>query len=338
MDKDPIYFGSKYVEFCAIVGRLAAAQPPARPDGHHRLVGDVRGGPDPPPPAARRRGPRQRDRDRQLPGRGDAGPADRRGGRADPDHGPVARPERRRLRPRRLLRPRRPQRPGLVVRADRRRDRARLPRPRRAREPRRPGPGAPAARAATPSRSPSGWPPTRSDRPRPVHEAACPTRRGWRPARRRTGRSPRRPRRGSGFSASTSRRTRALPTIRPSATGASVADLLGRADPEADADRQVGLGPEPGDVLGQLGREARPLAGDPGDRDVVDEPGRRPGDLDGAVAGGRRRDELDQPEVERGRLAGRAPPTPRRAGRGRSGRRSRRRPPRGGSGPPPGDG
>ena len=54
-------------------------------------------------------------------------------------------------------------------------------------------------------------------------------------------------------------------------------DLLGRADPEADADRQVGLGPEPGDVLGQLGREALPLAGDPGDRDVIDEPGRRAG-------------------------------------------------------------
>ena len=77
---------------------------------------------------------------------GTLGRQTRRGGRAGPDPRPVARPERRRLRPRRLLRPRRPQRPGLVVRADRRQDRARLPRPRRAREPGGPGPRAPAAR------------------------------------------------------------------------------------------------------------------------------------------------------------------------------------------------
>ena len=107
------------------LGRFAAAQLHERPDGDHRLVGHVRGGPDPPPPAARRLRPRQRDRDRQLPGRGDAGPPDRRGGRAGPDLRPVVRPERRGLRARRLLRPRRPQRPGLVVRADRRQDRAR---------------------------------------------------------------------------------------------------------------------------------------------------------------------------------------------------------------------
>ena len=37
------------------LGRLAAAQLPARPDGDHRLVGDVRGGPHPPPPPPRRR-------------------------------------------------------------------------------------------------------------------------------------------------------------------------------------------------------------------------------------------------------------------------------------------
>ena len=79
--------------------------------------------------------------------------------------------------------------------------------------------------------------------------------------------------------------------------------MLGEADPEADADRQLGLGPEPGDVLGQVGGEGRPLAGDPGHRDVVDEPGRRPGDPDRAVAGGGRRDELDQPQVVLGRLA-----------------------------------
>ena len=40
----------------------------------HRVERHVRGGPDPAPPAARRRGPRQRHRDRQLPGRGHAGP------------------------------------------------------------------------------------------------------------------------------------------------------------------------------------------------------------------------------------------------------------------------
>ncbi len=111
MDKDPLYFGSKYVEFCAILGRLAAPELHEWPDGDHRLVGDVRGRPDPPSPAARRLRPGQRDRDRQLPGRGDARPADRRGGRAGPDLRPVVRPERRGLRARRLLRPRRPQRP-----------------------------------------------------------------------------------------------------------------------------------------------------------------------------------------------------------------------------------
>ena len=63
-----------------------------------------------------------------------------------------------------------------------------------------------------------------------------------------------------------------------------LADLVRAADPEADADRQVGLGPQPADRLDQLRRQALALARDPGHRDVVDEPGRRPGDLDGAVA------------------------------------------------------
>ena len=37
--------------------------------------------------------------------------------------------------------------------------------------------------------------------------------------------------------------------------GGELADLLRRTDPEADADRQVGLGPEPGHVLGEVGRD-----------------------------------------------------------------------------------
>ena len=65
------------------LGRLAAAELPAGADGHHRVVGDVRGRPDPPPPQARGGRARQRHRHRQLPGREDPGPEDRRGDRAD---------------------------------------------------------------------------------------------------------------------------------------------------------------------------------------------------------------------------------------------------------------
>ena len=50
-----------------------------------------------------------------------------------------------------------------------------------------------------------------------------------------------------------------------------LADLVGTADPEADADRQIGLGPQPGDVVDELGGEALAFAGDPRDRDVIDE-------------------------------------------------------------------
>ena len=201
--------------------------------------------------------------------------------------------------------PRRPQRPGLVVRADRRPDRARLPRPRRAREHGRPGPGPPAAReqprpdprAAGQLRGLSGavigprstsqsleagvWP--RVGRPEPWHPAAVtPIDTS---ARRRCG--------GVG-AASTLVQTvtrgglgldgfeaggelgdhpadlrdhlgprAALGPGQPAHQGAADdqavgdggegADVLGEADPEADADRQLGLGPEPGDVLGQVG-------------------------------------------------------------------------------------
>ena len=152
---------------------------------------------------------------------------------------------------------------------------------------------------------------------------------GTRPTRSEPGPSRRRPDHGRGGPSTASRPAASSPTNRPislddlgagqvlglgqppdqgaaddQAVGhrGELADVLGRADPEADADRQVGLGPEPGDVLGQLGGQRLPLAGDPGHRDVVDEPGRRAGDPHGAVARGRRRDELDQPQVERGRL------------------------------------
>ena len=112
MDKDPALFRLEVRRVLRDLGRLAAAQPLERADGDHRLGGHVRGRPHPPPPAARRLRPRQRDRDRQLPGRGDPGPPDLRGGRAGPDLRPMVRPECRGLRARRLLGPRRPQRPG----------------------------------------------------------------------------------------------------------------------------------------------------------------------------------------------------------------------------------
>ena len=77
----------------------------------------------------------------------------------------------------------------------------------------------------------------------------------------------------------------ALPTIRPSATGASCAHLVRAADPEPDADRQVGLRPQPADGVDQVRRQDLAFSGDPGDRDVIDESGGRPGDLDGAGRG-----------------------------------------------------
>ncbi len=128
------------------------------------------------------------------------------------------------------------------------------------------------------------------------------------------------------LTASARRRTMALPMIRPSATGASWRDLVRAADPEPDADGQWRLGPQPADGLDQLRGQALPLAGDPGDRDVVDEPGRRSGDLDGTLTGGRRGDELDQLEVAPGGLLQQGPGFLDRAGRGRSGRRTRRSP------------
>ena len=48
--------------------------------------------------------------------------------------------------------------------------------------------------------------------------------------------------------------------------------MLGLADAEADADRQRRLLAEPADVVDQLRRQLGPLAGDAGDRDVVQKP------------------------------------------------------------------
>ena len=135
MDKDPMYFGSKYVEFCAELGRLAPAQLLERSDGHHRVLGHVRGGPDPPSPAARRGRPRQcaivivSYQAEGTLGRQIAEGVERIQ-ILDQWHDLNAAVY--------VLDgfsgPRRPQRPGLVVRADRRQHRARIPRPRRARE------------------------------------------------------------------------------------------------------------------------------------------------------------------------------------------------------------
>ena len=160
--------------------------------------------------------------------------------------------------------------------------------------------------------------PIRRNRSEPIKSA-----RDRPPARRRTGRSRGRPR-PSASSGVGQPADQGAADDQAVGDGGELADLLGRADPEADADRQVGLRPEPGDVLGQFGRQAPALAGDPGDRDVIEEAGRRPGDPQGPVAGRGRRDELDQPEVERRGQPAERRPTPRRAGRARSGRRSRR--------------
>ena len=133
MDKDPLYFGSKYVEFCAtwddsrrlnhlsgpMVIIASAGMCEAGRIRHHlrHVVSD----PDCAIVIV------------SYQAEGTLGPPDRRRSRAGPDLRPVVRPQCRGLRARWLLRPRRPERPGLVVRADRRQYRARLPRARRAR-------------------------------------------------------------------------------------------------------------------------------------------------------------------------------------------------------------
>ena len=62
-------------------------------------------------------------------------------------------------------------------------------------------------------------------------------------------------------SASATARTSRLPMITPSAISTDLGGLLGRADPEADRDRHLGLGLDRGDELGELRRQRVPLAG-----------------------------------------------------------------------------
>ena len=76
-----------------------------------------------------------------------------------------------------------------------------------------------------------------------------------------------------------------------------LANLVGAADSKADADRQLGLGAQPGDGFGELAGQALALASDPGDRDIVNEARGRPRDLDGTVPRRRGRDQLDQLEL-----------------------------------------
>ena len=78
-----------------------------------------------------------------------------------------------------------------------------------------------------------------------------------------------------------------------------LAHLVWPADPEADANGQIGLGSQPADALNKVDRQTLTLARDARDRDVIDEPRGRAGDLDRPLSGRRRRDELDQLEPAR---------------------------------------
>ena len=137
------------------------------------------------------------------------------------------------------------------------------------------------------------------------------------------------------LTASASRRTRCMPTISPSATGASCRICSGPLMPNP---MQIGSSVwvrSQATFSTRSGGRLLALAGDPGHRDVVDESRGQPGDLDGPLARRRGRDELDQLQPAQRRLASSAPRTPRPAGRARSGRRARPSPPRSGIAPAP---
>ena len=85
--------------------------------------------------------------------------------------------------------------------------------------------------------------------------------------------------------------------MRPSATGASSSYMFGRADAEADADRQVSLRAEPADVIDQVRRQGGAFARDAGDRDVVEKAGRSFGNANGPFARRGGRHELDEADV-----------------------------------------
>jgi len=76
--------------------------------------------------------------------------------------------------------------------------------------------------------------------------------------------------------------------------------LCGGGDPETHADRPGGDGAQRAQLLGQFGRHGHPLAGDPGQRNHVDEALARASDA--AHALGRRRGRHQVDEVEPGRL------------------------------------
>ncbi len=78
--------------------------------------------------------------------------------------------------------------------------------------------------------------------------------------------------------ASARRRTRALPTIRPSATGARVRTCSGELIPKPMQIGRSVCAAEPGNVLRQVGGQCLAFARDPGHRHVIDEPGRGSGD------------------------------------------------------------
>ena len=102
---------------------------------------------------------------------------------------------------------------------------------------------------------------------------------------RRTGRSRGRLRARGRLIASASRRTIALPTIRPSATGASWRTWSGPLIPKP---MQIGKSVwvrSQRDRFDQIGGKALPLAGDPRDRDIIDEPRGRAGDLERPARG-----------------------------------------------------
>src|SRR5262245_11692656 len=73
--------------------------------------------------------------------------------------------------------------------------------------------------------------------------------------------------------------------------------MFGLADAEADAERQVRLGAQPGELVEELRWQLLASSRDAGDTDDVEEAGRLPGDAHGAVARRGRRHELDEFEV-----------------------------------------
>ena len=92
------------------------------------------------------------------------------------------------------------------------------------------------------------------------------------------------------------------------------ANVFRPADAETDAQRQIGLLPQPGELFEQFRRQPIAFAGDAGHADAVEKPGRAPGDVAGSFARRRRRDQVNQLEIALRRPAGSASRIPRTAG------------------------